>query len=195
MVARSTAVVAVAVIGRMAAALSSGFPSTLISWQALNDAVAGQHAAIDREVPAHHKGTHGGVFLGQIVGFVCKIGLVLAAIDQNQASVAVHVVEAVVHGIHPPTAPAKALKVLHIKASHLVNCLSNGSIRVRQAEKSGTDGALEVLGEKPKPGRSSNEQTTKESKTKKAASGRDPDSCRCDAVEPNLGTMWYKAEK
>jgi len=35
--------------------------------QTLKDAVAGQHAPIDGEVAAHHKGTHGGVLLGQHV--------------------------------------------------------------------------------------------------------------------------------
>jgi hypothetical protein len=37
------------------------------SRQALDDAVAGQHAPVDGKVAAHHKGTHGGVLLGEHV--------------------------------------------------------------------------------------------------------------------------------
>ena len=54
----------VALAGRRVAALTAA-ASWLSGWQPLNDAVAGQHAAIHRKVPAHHEGSHGGIFLGQ----------------------------------------------------------------------------------------------------------------------------------
>jgi hypothetical protein len=109
-------------IGRRSVATSlSGSPGGIVSWQALDDAVAGKHASIDREVSADHKSTHGCILLGQAAGFVCKIRLVLAAIDQNQASIAARVAVALVHGVHPPTTPAKAFQVLHVEATHRVN--------------------------------------------------------------------------
>lgn len=45
------------------AALSS---ATALCWgrEALDNAIAGQHASVDGEVSADHKGTHGGIFLG-----------------------------------------------------------------------------------------------------------------------------------
>lgn len=66
----------------MAATLPS-LATGLVRRQALDDTIAGKHAAIDREVPADHKGTHGCVFLGQGASFVCEICLVLAPIDQD----------------------------------------------------------------------------------------------------------------
>ncbi len=81
--------------------------TTLVCRQALDDAVAGQHAPIDGEVPADHKGTHGGILLGQAIRFVCQICLVLAAVDQDQARIPTSVPVALVHGILPPTTPAE----------------------------------------------------------------------------------------
>ena len=37
----------------------------VIGREPLDDAIAGEHAAIDGEVPAHHERPHGGVLLGQ----------------------------------------------------------------------------------------------------------------------------------
>lgn len=51
------------------------------SRETLDDAVAGKHASVDREVAADHKSAHGGVFLGQNVGLVGQVGLILAAVD------------------------------------------------------------------------------------------------------------------
>jgi hypothetical protein len=45
-------------------AVLPGLAAGFIRGQALDDAIAGQHAPIDREVPADHKGTHGCVLLG-----------------------------------------------------------------------------------------------------------------------------------
>lgn len=102
---------AVAVSGRrMVAALAS--PAGVICRQALDDAIAGEHAAIDGKVAANHKGTHGCVFLGQAAGLVCEIRLILAAIDQDQAGVAIGAAVALIAGVMPPTAPAKACKKL-----------------------------------------------------------------------------------
>lgn len=60
-----TMVSMMAVIGRrgVAAALA-GSPGGIIGWQALDNAVAGKHTAVDREVAAHHEGAHGCVLLG-----------------------------------------------------------------------------------------------------------------------------------
>jgi hypothetical protein len=60
-----------------------GLATSFIGWQALDDPVAGKHAAIDREVPANHKGTHGCILLRQGVGLVLQISLVLPPIDQD----------------------------------------------------------------------------------------------------------------
>jgi hypothetical protein len=82
----------------------------LLGRQTLDDPVAGEHAPVDGEVPADHKGTHGCILLGQGPGFVCKIRLVLAPIDQNQAGIAIGVAVALIRGVMPSTAPAKACK-------------------------------------------------------------------------------------
>ncbi|KAK5626215.1 hypothetical protein RRF57_001930 [Xylaria bambusicola] len=58
-------------------------PAGIIGWETLDNAVTGKHASIDGKVPAHHKRSHGRVFLGQGVRFVCKIRLILAAVHQN----------------------------------------------------------------------------------------------------------------
>lgn len=72
----------------------------------LHDAIAGEHSTIDREIPAHHEGPHGGVLLSQAVRFVCKICLVLAPIDQNQAGVATRVTVTFVCRVSPPSSSA-----------------------------------------------------------------------------------------
>lgn len=78
------------------------------SRETLDDAVAGKHASVDREVAADHEGAHGGVFLGQDVGLVGQIGLVLAAVDQYEAGVATGVLVAFVGGISPSSTAAEA---------------------------------------------------------------------------------------
>jgi hypothetical protein len=56
--------------------------------------------------------------LGKDVRFVCKICLVFATIDKNQAGVAVVIPVAFVHGVCPSSTPAEALEVLHIESAH-----------------------------------------------------------------------------
>lgn len=68
---------------RVVAAAPPRLAGRVICWQSLDDSITGQHAPVDREVPAHHEGTHRCVLLGQGVGFVGKIRLVLAAIDEH----------------------------------------------------------------------------------------------------------------
>jgi hypothetical protein len=70
--------------------------ASLSGRKALYDPIPGKHPTIDREVPAHHEGPHGCVLLGQVVRFVCKICLVLASIDQDQARVSIGVTVALV---------------------------------------------------------------------------------------------------
>jgi hypothetical protein len=102
--------VPVSVAGRRVAGNLPDLAARLIGRQALDDPVAGEHAPIDREVPADHKSTHGCVLLGQRAGFVCEISLVLAPIDQNQTCVAIGIPVALIRGVMPSTAPAKACK-------------------------------------------------------------------------------------
>jgi hypothetical protein len=127
-VPRSVAAVAmmavVSVIGRrsVAAALSGPPAGRLVRRQALDDAVAGKHTTVDGEIAANHKSAHGRVLLGQAARLVRQVRLILPTIDQNQAGVAVvGVTVALVHGVLPPTSPAKAFQVLHVEAAHLVN--------------------------------------------------------------------------
>ena len=94
----------------MVAALASA--AGVIRRQTLDNAIASEHAAIDRKVPANHEGTHGCVLLGQATGLVREIGLILAPIDQNQAGVAIGAPVALIARVMPPTAPAKACKNL-----------------------------------------------------------------------------------
>ena len=76
----------------------------------LNDAVAGQHAAIDGELPAHHEGSHSSILLSQDIRFVGKVRLVLAAIDQHEARVAAVVTVALVRRVRPSATTAEAWK-------------------------------------------------------------------------------------
>lgn len=82
--------------------------ASVLSRQALDDAVAGQHASVDREVATDHKGTHGSVLLSKNVRLVGEIRLVLAAVDQDKTSVAAVVPVALVHGVCPSSTPAEA---------------------------------------------------------------------------------------
>lgn len=86
--------------------------------ETLDDAISSEHAPIDGKVPAHHKGPHRSVLLGQSVRFVRNVRLVLAAIDENQTGVPAGVPIALVGRVLPPTAPAQALKVLNVEATH-----------------------------------------------------------------------------
>jgi hypothetical protein len=63
--------------------LTSLSASTVTSRQSLNDTIPREHSTINREVLAHHKGTHGCVLLSQPVGFVCKICLVFSTVDEH----------------------------------------------------------------------------------------------------------------
>lgn len=108
----------------MAAALL-GLAASLVRRQALDDPVAGKHAAIDREVPANHKGTHGRILLRQGVGLVLQISLVLPPIHQDEARVAIGIAVAFIRGVMPPTPPAEACKtsrlalvLVHYPAGH-----------------------------------------------------------------------------
>lgn len=77
-------------------------------WQPLYNAVAGEHTTIDGEVAADHKGAHGGVFLGQDIRFVGEVGLVLAAVDEDETREAAVVTVALVRRVYPTSAPAQA---------------------------------------------------------------------------------------
>lgn len=68
----------VAVPGRRRAALAAGIS---IGRESLDDAIASEHAAVDRKVAADHKGAHSSILLSQHVGLVCQVGLILASID------------------------------------------------------------------------------------------------------------------
>lgn len=96
--------------GRVAARLSL-FPVCLIGGQALDNAIARHHAAIDAEVTAHHEGAHGRILASQLVRLVRQIGLVLAPIDQHQARVPRRFPVALVGGLGPPTSLAEAYEV------------------------------------------------------------------------------------
>lgn len=102
MVSRSTAV-AIRLLASATAVAGIGR-----SRETLDNAVAGEHAAVDREVSAHHEGTHGSILLGQYSGFVGQVSLVLATVDKNQACVSAVVFVAFVGRIGPPAATAEA---------------------------------------------------------------------------------------
>lgn len=115
MVTRSPTV-AVAVSRRRVTALAA--TRRFLSRKSLNDTIASQHTPIDRKVTADHEGTHSCVLLGQNIRFVCEVCLVFASIDKNKASVAAVVPVALVHGVCPSSASAKALEVLHVETAH-----------------------------------------------------------------------------
>jgi len=91
---------------------------------ALDDAVASQHAAVDRKVATDHEGAHGGVLLCEIARLVEIVGLVLAAVDEDVACIAPRLLVAFVRGVDPTPALAKTFEVLDIEAvRHLVRFL------------------------------------------------------------------------
>lgn len=94
--------------GSVGAAAPAVLGPRLAGRKALDDAIAGQHAAVDREVTTDHECTHGSVLLSQFVRLVRQVCLVLAAVDEHQARVACGVPVALVHGVHPSAAPAEA---------------------------------------------------------------------------------------
>lgn len=95
---------AVCALSRRVSSAASG----VIRRKALDNAVAGEHAAVDGEVAADHEGTHGGILLGQSIGLVGQVGLVFAAVDEDMACEAAGVTRAFVGWVHPSAAPAKA---------------------------------------------------------------------------------------
>lgn len=103
--ARSTAVTITAITGRAPAVLAA---ARIVSRESLHDPVAGEHAAIDRKVPADHKGPHSRILLSQRIRGVSQICLVLASVHQHKAREATGVSVAFVRRIHPPTPPAEA---------------------------------------------------------------------------------------
>lgn len=62
--------------------------SRLSGREPLDDAVAREHAAVDGKVAADHEGAHGGILLGQRVGLIGEVCLVLSSVDQDQTGVA-----------------------------------------------------------------------------------------------------------
>lgn len=75
--------------------------------ESLDDSVAGEHAAVDGEVPADHEGAHGGVLLGQDVGLVGEIRLVLTPVYEDEAGEAIDVSVQLVGGIRPASSSAE----------------------------------------------------------------------------------------
>ena len=101
------AAVAIAATTRRGVAALAATAGVDGSREPLDDAVAGEHAAVDGEVPADHKGTHGGVFLRQDIGLVCKVRLVLTPVYKDKASEAIGVSVQLVGGIRPTSTSAK----------------------------------------------------------------------------------------
>lgn len=109
----STPVAAVAPVASVAAGravvarlLGTRVLASINSGKTLHNSIAGEHPTINRKVPAHHEGPHGGVLLGEAIRFVCQICLVLAAVDQDQASVATRITVAFVCRVLPPSSSA-----------------------------------------------------------------------------------------
>lgn len=71
--------------------------------KSLDDTIPGEHASINGEVAADHESSHRGILLCQLVGLVRLIGLVLAAIDQDQTGEAGAAAADLEHGIVPTT--------------------------------------------------------------------------------------------
>lgn len=129
--------------GRVATALpvlAIGF----VCWQALDDAVAGQHATIHREVPADHEGAHRRVLACQLVRFVRQIRLVLPPVDQHQAGVPARVPEHVVGGLFPSAAVAEACGNLRQPMCTFLDTLRN-SVLPRGPPNRFAPGPREVL--------------------------------------------------
>lgn len=71
----------------MAAALAVLGAIRLVGGQALDNAVAREHAAVDAEVATHHEGAHGRVLTRQVVRLVSQVRLVLTPVNQHVACV------------------------------------------------------------------------------------------------------------
>jgi len=95
-------------LARLEARLSRGQP--------LDNAIAGEHAAIDGKVSAYHEGAHSGVFLCQLTGLVGEIGLVLAAIHRDKAGVAIGLTVNLIHRFMPSTTPAEACETFCVSS-------------------------------------------------------------------------------
>lgn len=110
--------------------------------------------------------------------------MVFAAVHLNQASVAAAITVALISGIKPPTTPAKTFQILHIEAGHLVSCFQSRSSRPEW--KRGTEVAWQALIDK---------ETDVEAENTRQTAARIRDLAQCDAVEPNLGAMWYRRRR
>lgn len=121
MVSGTPAVTAVGVRSSAGGVVMASLPvaaARFVGRQSLHDAVSNNHSAVDRKVPADHKGTHGGIFLGEDIRLVRKIRLILPAVHKDVAGVAARATVAFVHGVSPSTTAAKTFQVLDIEASH-----------------------------------------------------------------------------
>lgn len=74
----------------------------------MDDAVASEHAAVDGEVSADHKGTHSSVLLGKHSRLVREVSLVLATVDKDQTGVSAVVFIAFIGRVGPSAAAAEA---------------------------------------------------------------------------------------
>ena len=108
--ARPVVVAAFSVAGRCAPTRLLVTPAGVIGWEALDDSIPGEHAPVDREVPADHEGPHGGILLGQSIRFVSQVCLVLAAIDKDQAGIATGIAVAFVRRVLPTPSPAQTCR-------------------------------------------------------------------------------------
>jgi hypothetical protein len=97
-------------------------PAAFLGRETLDNAVPSKHASVHGEVAADHKGSHSGILLSQRIRLVCKIGLVLAAIDQDVACVPVHLAIQTVRRILPTAAAAETWREKEsVSASSLRN--------------------------------------------------------------------------
>jgi hypothetical protein len=76
--------------------------------EALDNTISGQHASIHGKVAAHHKSTHGCVFLGENIRFIREVRLILAAVNQDQACESTRISVALVGGVRPSSTTAQA---------------------------------------------------------------------------------------
>ena len=76
-------------------------------WQALHDTVVGQHAHVGRELLADSEGVHSSILLGQYVGHVGKIRLILTTIDKNETGKSAASLVDFVHWISPASSSAE----------------------------------------------------------------------------------------
>lgn len=66
------------------------------------------HAIVDGEVAADHVRAHGGVLLGQLLGFADGVGLVFAVVDAHDAGVAIGTRVGFVERVRPAATAAEA---------------------------------------------------------------------------------------